>query len=368
MNKRASVSVVIAIGVVWVLATFLFGLWGKASAADTLTHDLDPAFTDQGIAQSTKDAASVRAFTEELQTKTIPLVAKTLGVSNQDVVDVLSSNYPAIGRVLSTKDNQGKPFADGKPYLVHASDYLDTVTGALKADQDEFHQADAIPASFLPVRAVPVLFLLLGIVAIVAGVLVLSNGALSPLFGRVIGVVGLVVIVVAVGLGLPSKTSALDSLTADFAPVFTEPGPLNISEGQQYLKKVRAADVEIETKLVPDLPGLLGISLEDTVSALQSGSPVVAKALLSNDADNKKVTVLRGIIDRFQALADVVSANRHNFDATASIPASWLPARIVPWLLIVPGLLLVLCGIGMGALAGVGGKTAGARRKEPAYA
>ena len=51
MIRKISLTTILVVGVVWVVATLLFNLWSKAPAADHLTNALQPAFTNAGIAQ-----------------------------------------------------------------------------------------------------------------------------------------------------------------------------------------------------------------------------------------------------------------------------------------------------------------------------
>jgi hypothetical protein len=347
MIKKVSLGVVVGIGAVWVLATFVLGLWGKTAAADRLTADLEPAFSNAAVSQ--QDAAAVAAFTDELETKTIPFLAVQLHAKPQDVTELLASKYPAVGRVLSAKDNSGSAFEDGKPYLNHASGYLNSVTADLRTDQDDFSQASDIPASYLPTKAVAWLFLLLGLATLVLGGLLRAKPEVGARLAAGVAALGLVVIAVTFGLHVPGKTQALDDVTDTFRPVFTSDGPLSIAEGQAYLDTVRAADVELETKVIPALPALLKLSPEAVVSALSKNSPIVAGAMLKKDAANPKVSVLGGILDRFDALAATVNANVEDFRSTDEIPGLGMPASSVAVLLVGPAVLLLLAAVGLGA-------------------
>lgn len=342
MSRRIGGGAVIAVGIIWIVATFALNLFGKTAAADRLTGDLRPAFSDSAIQQQQKDAATVAAFTDQIETKTVPLVASVLKTDNASVLKVLNG-FPAVKRVLSTTDNNGHPFADGKPYLNHASEYVTTVANALAANQENYRGADAIPASWLPERATAALFLVLGIVSVLIGWRIWSTpeGGTWPAVVPV-AIVGLVCVFAPLFLGLPGKTAKLDSLTNNFAPVFTTSGPLSIAEGQEYLKNVRAADVALETQVLPALPGLLHLPPAALASALKSNSPTVYAGLLTKDRANHKVSVVGGILDRWDGLAATVNSGIGDFNSTNAIPGLGLAAKVVPWLLIGPGLILLV--------------------------
>jgi hypothetical protein len=193
------------------------------------------------------------------------------------------------------------------------------------------------------------LFLLLGLATLVLGGLLRAKPELGQRLAAGVAGLGLVVIAVTFGLHVPGKTQALDNVTDSFRPVFTSDGPSSIAEGQAYLDAVRAADVELETKVIPALPALLRLSPEAVVSALSKNSPIVAGAMLEKDAANPKVSVLGGILDRFDGLAATVNANVDDFRSTDRIPGLGLPASSVAVLLVGPAILLLLAAAGIAA-------------------
>jgi len=345
--KRVSIYVVIVVGLVWVLATFVLGLWGKTAAADRLTSDLKPTFSSSGIKQSTNDAATVDAFTNELNKKTIPFLADQLDMSKPALSAYLSKNFPAVGKVLGDKANDGSTFADSDQYLTHASGYLNQVTAAIAENKKNYDDTSAIPASWLPTKVVAWLFFLLGVVALGLGALAVRKPTAAQRAGSLTAVVGVVVVGVTFVLGLPGKTSALDNLTDNFRPVFEGHGSLSINEGAGYLKAVRAADVELETKVLPALPALLKTTPDTVAKLLTKNSPTVAAALLSKDASNAKVSVLGGILDRFDAIAATVTSDVDDFQSTDALPGAGLPATSISWLLVGPAVLLLLAGYGL---------------------
>lgn len=349
MIKRLSTGVVLSIGAVWVLATFVLGLWGKTAAADRLTGNLKPAFSTAGIQQESADAAAVHNVVSELSTKTIPFLAAQLHTTPQAVTKLLASQYPAIGKALSKTDNEGKPFSDGKPYLAHASGYLTTVVSTIQANQKDFGNASDIPTSYLPTKTLAWLFLLLGLITLSVGGLVIAKPGLAKQLIAAVAALGVVVVAVTYLLDVPGKTQSLDNVTNEFRPVFASSGPLSIVEGQKYLATVRAADVALETKVIPALPTLLHLSLDDVVGALRSNSPAVAGALLDKDRRNPKVSVLGGIVERFDSLAATVSSDIGDFRSTDRIPGLGWPATTVQALLVIPAIALILAAAGLSA-------------------
>jgi len=350
--RKASLTVILLVGVIWVAATFIFNLWTKTKSVDKATDGLRPAFTNSGIAQEQKDVAAVQGVVTELKTTTIPFLATQLKTTPAAVTALLASKFPAVGTALSTNGPDGKPFADGKLFVDHAAGYLDTVVKTIKAEQKDFDNADTIVSKDISTVGLAFLFLILGIVVIVVGLLVATRPALTRPLGVLTVVVGIVVIVVTYVLKVPTKTQSVDSLTNAFRPVFAKSGPLSIDTGAKYLAGVRAADKQIETEVVPALPALLGLPQAAVVAALQSSSPKVAAAFLGKDPTNPKVSVFAGIVDRFDAVAKKVVDGRKDFKNTDSIPGLGWPTTIVQLLLVGPAILLILAGAGLAVAGG----------------
>lgn len=347
MVKKIALSVALLIGFVWAAATFIFNLWAKPPAADNLLAALKPAFTDAALAQEASDAKTVDAFVNDLNTTTVPLLAKLTGKSAGEVVTLVSTAFPEVGKLLATADNSGQPYADGKTYLDHANGYVTTVATALNANKQNWVDSRNLPTKDLPMVTVTVLFLVLGLAVLAIGFVALRKPALGKPMGALLIVVGLVVPVVTFLISVPRKTQSVDQLTNAFRPVFATSGALSIDEGQAYLKAVRAADQTLEAKLVPTLADLLKLSPETVTSTLKQTSPVVATALFAKDPANAKVSVLGGILDRWDGIAAIVVDERPNFKKTDNIPGWGMPTTMVQFLLVAPALLLALAGVGV---------------------
>lgn len=352
MIKKASLTVVLLIGVIWVAATFIFNLWGKTKSVDNLTDGLRPAFSNSGIAQEQKDVAAVQDVVTELKTVTIPFLATQLKTTPAAVTALLASKFPAVGTALGTTGPDGKKYADGKLYVDHAAAYLDTVVKTIKAEQGDYNNADTIVSKDISTVGLALLFLVLGIVVLIVGALIATRPGLGRPLAVLTAVLGIVVIVVTYVLKVPTKTQSVDDLTNAFRPVFAKSGPLSIDTGARYLAGVRAADKQIETEVVPALPSLLGLPQAAVVSALQANSPKVAGAFLGKDPANPSVSVFAGIVDRFDAVAKKVIDGRKDFKNTDSIPGLGWPTTTVQLLLVGPAILLILAGVGLLAAGG----------------
>jgi len=343
--RKISLTVVLVVGAVWFTATFLLNLWTKTNDADQLTSTLAPAFSDATIAQTQADSAAVNGVVKDLNTTTVPLLADLTHQQPAQVVKVVGEAFPSFGRLLTTTDNHGQPYPDGKPYLEHAAGYIETVSTTLDAQQADFGPASNIPTKSLPTKDVAVLFAVLGLAMLGIGGAFIRKPDLARPLGATVAALGLVVVAVTFVIDVPGKTQSLDNVTNAFRPVFADSGPLSIDEGQAYLDNVGAADQELEAKLVPTLSELLKVPPATVKSVLADKDPVLAGALLGKAANNPRVSPLRDILDRWNGLAATVKGQRANFRGTDGIPGWGMPSTMVQFLLVGPALILVLCGI-----------------------
>ena len=346
--KKISLILVLAVGLIWAAASFLFNLWGKGASVDELTKSLKPAFTNAGIAQAQKDVTTVKGVVNELKGTTLPFLVKTL--APQDVPVVVAGAFPAVGVALGTNDPYGKPYADHRIYLDHAADYLSFVATSLKSQQGNFADAQAIPTKDIGTIGLAALFLALGVVILIVGWLLFSKPGLGRPLAILTAVLGVVVIVVTYVLNVPGKTQSVDDLTNAFRPVFTTSAtPLSIATAQKYLDGVTAADAELRSTLLDRLSDLIQPKLtkDQIATTLTQVSPKVANALYGKDSVDTKVTPLVGILDRFDALAAKVKKGIPQFKDADNLPGIGWPTTSVQVLFVVPAILLILCGIGL---------------------
>lgn len=354
MTKKISLILVLAVGLIWAAASFLFNLWGKGQSVDHLTKSMKPAFTNASVAQAQKDVTTVKAVVKELKGTTLPFLVKTLAPQNVPVV--VAGAFPAVGVALGTKDPYGKTYADHRIYLDHAADYLSFVATSLKSQQGNFADAQAIPTKDIGTIGLAALFLALGIVVLIVGGLLFAKPGLGRPLAALTAVLGVVTIVVTYVLNVPGKTQSVDNLTNAFRPVFTTSAtPLSIATAQKYLDGVAAADAELRATLLDRLSDLIQPKLtkNQVAAALTSASPKVAKALFGKDSVNPKVTPLVGIVGRFDVLAAKVKKGISQFKDADNLPGIGWPTTTVQALLVIPAILLIGCGV---ALSLPGGK------------
>ncbi len=148
--------------------------------------------------------------------------------------------------------------------------------------------------------------------------------------------VGVLLAVFPVATGMFGKTSGVEKLTGDFRASFTTDA---VAQTRTDLDGIVAMSSELQTKTLPALPEALGMTPEDFSAFLGTAYPDVAAG----------IPQLEAIIPRFEALVAGFEAQAPNFREADSIPTSSLSSRVVPYLFLVPGLLLI--GLGAAGLA-----------------
>jgi hypothetical protein len=309
----------LAIGVVMVVVPLAFNLPGKTAAADKVTGAFRSTFTAESIAQAQADIKVVDATAAELQTKLVPGLARSLNESDAQFVTFMKANFPDI--------------AAGVALLPKSVPYFDSLVARLAEHRTDFEQADAIPTSYLPVKVVPWLMIVPGLlVLVISGLALIKGGTWAKLAPVVSVAVGVIVVAVLVTASIAPKTSALQRFTVAFRPVFTEQGARTTVA---YLDATTKMARSFQNDAVPAIAGRLGVSQAQMAATLRRDYPAVATG----------VPKLTGqILPRFTTIAAKIEPNIDNEKQTDAIPLSQWSARMTFWLFVVVAVGLLLAG------------------------
>jgi hypothetical protein len=324
--SRTATIVSLIIGASMVVVPFAFNLPSKTGGADNVTGAFRSTFAEKSIAQAQTDIKVVDATAEELQTKLLPGLARTLKLSNTRFAAFVEHSFPDI--------------AAGVALLPKSVPYFDGVVNTLAAQRENFQKSDHIPTSYLPVKTVPWLLIIPGLLVLLASGLALRNGGawagLAPLASLA---VGLIVVIVLVTASISGKTTALQKFTVAFRPVFTDQGAKTTVS---YLDTTTKMARQFQDEAVPAIAKQLGLSQAQMGAALQRDYPAVAAG----------VPKLTGeILPRFSGIAAKIAPNIDNEKKTDAIPLSAWSARMTFWLFLAVALGLILAG-GIPLLAG----------------
>jgi hypothetical protein len=165
---RAALAGSLVVGLVLAVAAIGLDLHGKGAAVDRLTDALGPFFSEDGAAQTREDMDTVQAMADQLQARTIPDLAKALGMTPKEFDGFLTDNFPTVASGVASFDTVLPRFqAD--------------VT-AISDNVGNFQKTADIPFSFLPTSSVFWWLLLPGLVLIAIPVAVsrLEAGGRTP--------------------------------------------------------------------------------------------------------------------------------------------------------------------------------------------
>jgi hypothetical protein len=135
------------------------------------------------------------------------------------------------------------------------------------------------------------------------------------------------------------KDGRLEHFTAALRPVFST---ATSDQAARYLTVTQRMNNQLQSEMIPPLAEALHRTPAQVDGLLLSRYPYFATG----------VSQLDGIVARTRALVRLVRTNVNNFDQTASIPLSSWAATTMPWLFLIPGLLLAVFGAAL--IAGVG--------------
>jgi hypothetical protein len=151
----------------------------------------------------------------------------------------------------------------------------------------------------------------------------------------VIVVTGLVVIVGTLAFNMTGKTAGVDRLTASLKPDFK---PATSQQVAKDAATVAAMSTQLRVQAIPALAGKLHLTVPQFEVVLAKEYPQVAIGIEKLPAD----------LAWFGPVVKGLQTQAGNFSKADSIPLSGIPARTVPWLLIIPSLLAVaLAALGL---------------------
>ncbi|GAB6983848.1 hypothetical protein [Nocardioides pyridinolyticus] len=133
-------------------------------------------------------------------------------------------------------------------------------------------------------------------------------------------------------LGYSGKTAAVDDMTGDFRPVFSDAG---LEQTNADIGTVNAFAAQFHDEAVPSLARQLGISPDEFVSALGHEYPEVGAGMQQ----------LPESLPYFNATVDALNQQQGNFHDADAVPTGFLPAKTVHWLFVVLGIVALLLGV-----------------------
>ncbi|HEX9713720.1 MAG TPA: hypothetical protein VGB52_14345 [Actinomycetota bacterium] len=307
MPRRTVGAIVSLVGVTFLVVVLGNGLFGASSAWEDLSDDVRPGYTDEAIAGLRADAQQLRALTNEFGNSVLPTLAQALGISEAELTTRFLGQFPATAQGVLTM-----------PQIANA---LDDRAQLLEEQQANFRSADAIPTASRSSIAVPWFITITGILAIIAGLLMMQPGRAVP---ALLGVLGVIMLAVPLVTSLPQKAADADALNEAVVPIFSN---VSIDATAGSITTLRAMAVELEQGLVPGLAQQLGITAEQAGQFVQTNFPAIAAAL----------TETPQTLARLEAANELVAANTGEFAEVREVPN-----RMIAWTVVIGGIATIL--------------------------
>jgi len=309
MKRKIAGTLIVAIGSSFVVATFATRLFTVAPAFERMTTSFRPQMKTESIQALRRDLAGLTAVQKEFTQKAVPALATALKLTPAQLNGMLQKQFPAVAAGMAAVPQIGTQFG--------------SVLATLQNEQARFAKADAIPTSSRPATTVPWLLLVAGIVTVGVGIVVLRSGRLGPVLAVVLGAV---LFIAPLAMSFPSKAGAADTMNNHFKPVYTTS---LVTGAEHSLATMQAMGTEMQTKMLPALSGMLGLSPAQLQAYLQSNFPVVSQGLAGIPA----------ALGRFGSLVATFGKSLPDYVAAKDTSLTWLV-----WLMIGGGLVCLATG------------------------
>lgn len=299
----------ILVGVVFIAVTLINNLFAVGPAFEDMIDDFRPILTDEALGTASADIATLQSAGEEFQTTIVPAMSQALGMTPDQFTGMVQQNYPAV--------------AQGMAALPDITATFSGLVQTLDSQQELFASADAIPTENLPATTVPWIITISGILAIVAGVLLLRPGRAG---GIIAVVLGGVLLVVTFALSLPQKASDADQLNENLQPVYTQ----ELIDGATVaLDTVGAMGQQMQAQMLPDLAGQLGMNEEQLGAFMAENFPATAAAMQTMEAS----------LQNFSGMVQTFAQNLENYETIT--PVSFTP---IIWMMVIGAVVILGAG------------------------
>lgn len=307
--RKVSGVLVIITGIAFLVITMMNSLFEVGPAFEEMIDDFRPVLTDESLAVAQADVDGLEAVAVEFQTVVAPAMAQALGLSPEEFVGLVQTQYPAV--------------AEGMAALPTITAEFSGLIQTLDSQQELFASADAIPTEDLPATTVPWIVAISGGLAIILGILLFKPGRS---WAVLVLVLGLALVVTSFVLSLPQKAADADELNENLTPIYTQE---LIDGASASLATIGAMGQQMQAEMLPDLAAQLGMTQEELGAFMAANFPATAAAMEGMPA----------AMERFTAFVGVFADNLDNYITIQ--PVAFVP---IVWALIIGGAIMILAG------------------------
>jgi hypothetical protein len=321
--RRVVAVLAIVFGVGLIAFTFAEHLVSRSSDAATIADHYKPLMSRPGLADLSRGFDAVKAAGAQLDTAAEPRLQQALGMNAQTFEQYKRRELPGI-----------TAFDAQAPAVVTL---VGPVIAQMQAERVDYARASNIPVSWLPLSSAPWLFLGIGALLVAVGAFALVRPGRLAMFAVL--VVGAGIVVAPLVVGIPGKVDAAVRVTR-IGRVGLAPATGQRAVGATKLFDDMAHDVT--TKLQPALEQQIGHA------AYEADFPTLARWAATWETSTS-------------AKSHALSDSQVKLSPTFA-NADRIPLQPIPWLFIVPGLILA-AGAGAALLMSARRSNADASRR-----
>jgi hypothetical protein len=301
--RRVAAALAVIVGIALIGFTIAEHLVSRSQDARKIADYYRPLMSAEGLADLSRGFDAVKTAGAQLDTEAEPRLAAALGLSDAQWKTYVTREMPGI----ASFDTQ----APGVVALVGP------VIGQMQAARSDYARASDIPTSWLPLSSAPWLFLGIGTLLIAVGAFALARP--TRLASAALLAVGLGIVVAPLVIGIPGKVDA--------AVRVTKLGRVGLAPatGQKAVGATKLFD-----GMADDVTGKLEPAFARALPGVEFGKEFPTLSRFTAEWHRSTSAKSHALSDSQVALASTF-AN-----------ADKIPLRPIPWLFIVPGLLLAL--------------------------
>jgi hypothetical protein len=306
--RRSVGALAVLAGTALIVFTFGWRLFDRSEDAERISDQYRPLMSEQGLADLRTGFDMVAAGGSELTTRTLPDLQQALGMDDDEFATYLSQQMSGL-----------QAFADQAPAVVAL---VDPVIGTMEAVSDDYARADDIPIGALPLSSAPYLFLAVGIVLIGTGISVWRRPRPATFAGA--AVIGCALVVVPLAVSLPGKIDAAERVSV---------------VGRIGLAPATGERAVAATQLFDGAAADASVLLPEAFARARGTTYDEARAALARDYP---------ALTAFTTSWPAISGPAHDLsDSQVELSDSFadadrIPLGAVPWLFLVPGVLLAV--------------------------
>ncbi len=311
----------VIVGVHLVVLPFALSLFSRAPDAEAVADRYRDFATEEGLATFSDNTQVVVRGGRQLLDEALPRFAADLGTTESELDADIRRRFPNVA------------VYQGRAPVVFT--YLEPAVAQVAGQADNVEDADDFPAPGVPVTFGPWALLAAGAGLVGLGLWVfVSPRPVAPLALALVVALGLAAAPLA--LGWPHQVDAAEEV-AEAARVAFSPAVAQATTADTYM--IDAAVIELEQGLLPYLADRRGRTPTELLADFPDLASFVGRWSDGlSDAGHELSQSQIQFVDEF-----------HNADAT--------PYQVLPWLFVVPGLMLLVVAVGTAVSQGRGDRS-----------